>query len=51
MRSRVDFPDPEVPTIAVIEPLPIDIDTESTTVIDPYCFVRASMLIIVPPDS
>ena len=50
MRRSVDLPDPEVPTITVIEPVAMDRDTRSTTVSDPYCFVRFSISIIVPAD-
>ena len=46
MRRSVDFPDPEVPTITVIEPRTISIETRSTTVVEPYCLVRAWIWII-----
>ena len=48
MRSSVDLPEPEVPTITVIEPRSMDIDTPSTTVTGPYCLLRFSMVIIGP---
>jgi hypothetical protein len=44
------LPDPDVPTITVIEPRAMDMDTRSTTVADPYCFVRFSISIIAQPD-
>jgi hypothetical protein len=46
----VDLPDPEVPTITVIEPRAMDMDTPSTTVADPYRFVKPSISIIGPTD-
>jgi hypothetical protein len=46
----VDFPDPDVPTITVIEPRTMSIETQSTTVVDPYCFVRAWISIIARAD-
>ncbi len=50
MRSSVDFPEPEVPTITVIELRSMTMDTPSTTVVAPYCLVRFSTLIIAVPD-
>ena len=50
MRSSVDLPEPEVPTITVIELLSMSIDTSSTTVAAPYRLVRFSTAIIASPD-
>ena len=50
MRSSVDLPEPEVPTMTVIELRSMVIDTSSTTVVAPYCLVRFSTLIMSVPD-
>ena len=51
MRSSVDLPDPDVPTMTVTDPRSIDIETASTTVVAPYCLVRESIWIIEGPFS
>ena len=50
MRSSVDLPEPEVPTITVIELRSMRIDTASTTVVAPYCLLRFSIVIMCAPD-
>ena len=49
MRSSVDFPDPEVPTITVIELRSTSKETSSTTVVASYCLVSLSMRITARP--
>src|SRR5215472_15588058 len=49
MRSSVDLPDPEVPTITVIELRSTSKETSSTTVVASYCLLRFSTRIMRLP--
>ncbi len=49
IRSSVDFPEPEVPTMTVMVRGSMSIDTSSTTVVESYRLQIRSIVIIAAP--